>query len=74
MFQEVYLKLIKVFPELNKDEKTLQLSLKLPFKKHDNLYVIIKNKVKNKNTVNKAQQSSHQQPLLRYLLVERLLK
>ena len=57
--------------ELNTEEKTLQLSPKSPFKKHyDNLYVILKNKVKNENTVNEAVTNS----LYSNALVERLLK
>ena len=57
--------------ELNTKEKTLQLSPKLPFKKHyDDLYVTLKNKVTNENTVNEAVTNS----LHSDTLVERLLK
>ena len=56
--------------ELNTEEKALQLSPKSPFKKHyDNLYVILKNKVKNENTVNEAVTNS----LYLETLVERLV-
>ena len=54
--------------ELNKEEKTLQLSPISPFKKYfDNLYVILKNKVTNENTVNENSFYSDNS-------VERLLK
>ena len=57
--------------ELNTKEKTLQLSPKSSFKKHyDDLYIILKNKVTNANTVNEAVTSS----LYSDTLVERLLK
>ena len=53
------------------EEKTLQLLLKSPFKKHyDDLYVILKNKVTNENTINEAVTNS----LYSDISVERLLK